>query len=691
MKLIRMISLRALLSLCLVLPLFSCNQSQTGTDTATLYEEASRFYRLKRYPEALDRYNKALAADTLHGFGSSAMDALCRKSRIEFLTGDYSGVFRTWDVIRCHAGRSLPDSLHTEVVLDTGRMYAELGLYGQAASVMATLRKPDAWQRLDHAGLLFRAGRPDEASRIYGAFSASEDPSVRMAALSGLLDSALSGRVAGLDTPDNLAGKIAMISGRVMSMNASPEVKIISLRIAAKSLEKMEKQRPNASYLLFRALAMAQESGFSRLVPILQFESNNIIVRKPDTWRSVIEYFGQSDMTFAKVAALYMLGRSPELTPTERIEAYRNRLAACRYYGIPATADAYVRLEGEAAGELCDLLVAEGRYTELFDAVAMAGFLEQQRRMMAGIGSLRLPPGHEAMQNEIIELNRDISGLLQRKINMIEEGTGFRLASQADKTIREKQGRLIELVSEAARVDTTLTSRLQPRPVTLRTLQKTLGPDKAMIRFFIRDSLSTAMLVSGREMQIVTAKVPGREVMVRFGALRQNLVSSGAAAAKNLAADEHRRWLTDTLLQSMGEHLAGYRHLIFVSQKTEPFHLLGRASMIGRDHKVSWLISESEVLIHAGRQLNKDTESDIIFFNATTPEKAEIHKLFHPQDQVILVWKPLSAKETSELKALMKRAGDDGASGPDMLKKTVSDSAAAAGTAWMWLGSYGAE
>jgi len=681
MKPIRSISLRALLSLCLVLPLFSCNQSQNGTDTASLYEEASRFYRLKRYPEALERYDRALAADTLHGFGSSAMDALCRKSRIEFLTGTYSGAFHTWDVIRRHADRNLPDSLHTAVVLDTGRMYAELGMYGRAASVMATLRNPDVWQRLDQAGLLFRAGSFDEASGIYGSFSASEDPVIRMAALSGLLDCALSGRVAGLDTPDNLAGKIAMISGRAMSMNASPEVRIRALRIAAKSLEKMEKQRPNASYLLFRALAIAQDAGFSRLVAILQYESNNIIVRKPDTWRSVIEFFGQSEMTFAKVAALYMLGRSPELTPAERIEAYRNGLAACRYYGIPATADAYVRMEREAAGELCDLLAAEGRYIELFDAASLAGFLEQQRRMRAGISSFRLPPGQEGLQNAIIGLNRDITGLLQRKINMVEEGTGFRLASQADKAIREKQGRLIELVSEAAKVDTTLISRLQPRPVTLRTLQKSLGPDKAMIRFIIRDSLSTAMLVSGTEMQIVTAKVPGREVLARFGALRQNLASSGTGAANNLAADEHRRWLTETLLQSMGEHLAGYRHLIFVSQKAEPFHLLGRGSMIGRDHQVSWLLSESEVLIHAGRPPDKNAVPDIIFFNATTPEKAEVHKLFRPWDQVILAWKPLSPKESSDLKALMKRSVDGGVSGP----------AAAAGTAWMWLGSYGAE
>jgi tetratricopeptide (TPR) repeat protein len=379
MKSVRLLCLRTLLPLCLALSLASCRQPESSAESSTLYEEASRLYRQKRYTEALDRYDRALAADTLKGFSKAALEALGRKSRIEFLTGRYSGAFRTWGAIRQHGGEKLPDSLYNAAALDTGRMYAELGMYGKAATVMATLKNPDSWQRFDEARLLFRAGKVNEAARIYGELAASEDVAVSMSGLSGILDCALTGKVAGLDTPDNLAGRIAVISGRVLKMEASPELKIKALRIAARSLRQMETQRPNASYLLFRALAIAQEAGYPRLVAILQFESNNIIVRKPDTWRSVIEYFGQRNMPFAKVASLFMLGRSVELPPAERIEAYRLGLAACQHYGIPATATDYVALEREAAEELGDLLAAQRRYTELFDATALGGYLEQQR------------------------------------------------------------------------------------------------------------------------------------------------------------------------------------------------------------------------------------------------------------------------------------------------------------------------
>ncbi|NTW55058.1 MAG: hypothetical protein HGB15_09970 [Chlorobaculum sp.] len=686
MKSVRLSCLRALWPLILSLSLIACSHPKSGADPASLYAEASHLYSQRRYADALDRYDRALAADTLKGFSQAALDALCRKSRIEFLTGRYSAAFRSWDAIRRHGG-ALPDSLRDAAALDSGRMYAELGMYGEAASAMATLKNPDVWQRFDEASLLFRAGKTSEAARIYGELAASDDNAIKIAGLSGTLDCALTGRVAVLDTPENLAGKIAMTSGRVMTMEANPEVKIKALRIAARSLQQMESQRPNASYLLFRALSIAQQAGYPRLVAILQYESNNIIVRKPDTWRSVIEYFGSRNMPFAKAASLFMLGRSAELPLAERIEAYRLGLAVCQHYAIPATAADYVTLEREAVGELGDLLAAEGRYTELFDASALGDYLEQQRQLQTNIAELRLPPGKEAMRDEIVELTRDISGLLQRKITMVEYGKGFELASVADKAIREKQGRLIELMTEAAKVDPTLPVRLQPQPLTLRTLQKNLRPDEALVKFILRDSLSTSIMVGGREMQIVTAKVPGAEVKARFSALRQRLSAAGSNPESALAADADRRWLTDTLLQSMGERLGGYRQLIFVSPQTEPFHLLGRGPMPGRDHRVSWLMSAAEALVYSSVK----PQGDVLFFDASTPQSAMIHKLFHPADQVFLFWKPMADNEKSALKTVMKNGLDAGASGSNLLQKASGKAGSPGSHAWLWLGSYGAE
>jgi tetratricopeptide (TPR) repeat protein len=692
MKRRRVFHLLCFLPVILACSLASCSKQGGGTNnSASLYDEADRLFGLKRYSTALEYYDKALAADTIKGFGPKALDALCRKSRIEFLTGRYSAAFHTWDAIRQHGGGKLPDSLYSAASLDTGKMYAELGMYSKAASLMADLRNPDPWQRFDHAVLLFKAGDAGGAAKIYGELAESEEPAIRMVGLSGLLDCALLNSVAGLDTPDNYAGKIAAVSGKAMKMAASAEVKIRALRIAAKSLQQLEKQRPNASYLLFRALAIAQQEGFATLVPVLQLESNALIVRKPDTYRSVIEYFGQRNLSFAKVAALSMLGRCEELTPPQRIEALRGALTACRYYGIPATATEYVGMERQAASELNALLIAEGRYNELFDDSAQADFLAQRRRMQTGIAGFRLPDGHEALQNEIVELTTDISGLLQRKITMIEEGTDFRLAPLADKAISEKNGRLIALISEASKIDKTVLSRLQPEQATLRTLQKNLRSDQALVRVFVTDSLSTAMLVSNREMQIVTTKVPADMLRASFSALRQRAASAGESGGGALASDPQRLWLTDTLLRSMTDRLRGYRQLIFVSERPEPFHLLGSGAMLGRDRQVSWTVSTSEAMMSVLPYPAEAKSPGVAFFNASSPEQAAIYKLFHPGDRVFLCWKPMTDSEATGLKSAMQKSFGSGMSGSAFLSKAVSEPATAAGRAWFWLGSYGVE
>jgi hypothetical protein len=689
MKRIRVLQYLLFIPACIPFLLSSCSLKQGASDPVPLYEEASRLYRQKKYSAALENYNKALAADTLKGFAPRAVDALFRKSWIEFLTGEYNEAFHTFAVLDRHAGQGLPDSLHSAAVLNRARMYSELGFYGKAASVMVSLRKPDPWQRLDQAELWFKAREFSRALQIYNEYAAAEDPSVRIVALSGLLDCSLASPALGLDPPEKYSGKIAAISGRVMKMEAPATVRIKALRIAARSLEQLEKDRPNASFLLFRALAIAQEANLPRLVQILQFESNAIIVQKPDAYRGVIEYYGQKNMPYARVAALYMLGRSPELTDAERIDALKSGLAACQYYGIPATATSYVRMEKEAANQLNDLLIAGGRYFELFEVSEQERLLGLQRDLQANISGFRLPAGHEALQNEIIELTREISGLLERKITMTQEGAGFELAGPADVAIRRKRGRLIELITEAAKIDKTVVSRLQPAPVTLRTLQQSLKPDQALVKTFVRDSLSVGMLISSREMQIFTSRVSGDQVLQQLASFRKTISTSGPEKVALLAGDPQRLWLTDALLQSMGDRLTGYRHLIVVSDQPAPFHLLGRTRMLARDKQISYLVSSNEAIVYAGQSPAKSQSPGIAFFDASNPEQAGIHKMFHPEDRVFLFWKPMSGQEIGELKTAMAGALKSDASCSGYLKGLASGSGALTKGNWLWLSAYG--
>ncbi|HHE32413.1 MAG TPA: hypothetical protein ENL07_07260 [Chlorobaculum parvum] len=670
--------------------LAACDQQEPEPKPSELYEEARRLEGRKRYSEALDLYNCGVAADTLNGFSAEALEALCRKGRVEYLTGCYDEAFRTWKSIETHAEKGKPgDSLRVAAGLDTAQMYAELGRYDKAALITASIGSADAWQRYQTALYHFKSGKIDEASQLYQKLSASSDPAVRMVALSGLLDCSLAAPATAPDTPKHYAAKIAAVSAKVMRMNASSIVKIRTLRIAAKSLLQLESQQRNASYLLFRALAIAQEKGLSRLVPILQYEANAVIVRKPDTYRNVIAYFGSKNMQYAKAAALCKLGACKELTPAERITALHSALTTCQYYGIPATATGYLKMVRDAARQLDDLLIASGRFVELFDVSGQEDALEIRSRMQAAISEFRLPAGHEALQNEIISVTTDISGLLQRKIDMNEQGEGFRYAALIDKSITEKQGRLIGFIAETSKIDRQVASNLQPEPLTLNTLRNSLQPDEALVRFFTGDSGLTVIMVSNREMQIETSPVTADELRSLFQALLRRTRSIETGNDSRLLSDQGRIWLTDSLLKTMSVKLASYRHLIFVSDQPQPFHLLGRGELLGRGRGVTYLISPNEAAISKPFSGGQDEVAGIEFFNANREGDAQIYKFFHPTDRVILSWKPLSDREIRWLKTAFEKAPAANRSAAGFLKLFGGSEDTEKGLAWFWLGAYG--
>lgn len=684
-----------ILFLAAFLPLLaSCSLQPEKDDPVALYDEAARMHRQNRLPEALRLYNRAIALDTAKAkrFPQRAVDALLEKSRIEFLAGEYYEAFHTFGVLERHAGAVLPDSVHAGIQENRARMYSEIGNYGLAADAMGRIRNPDAWQRLRQASFLMKAGGWAGATGICGELAGSEDPAVRISALSGLLECSLSGKTQGLDAPDAYAGKIAAVSAKVLSMQAEPAYRIRALRIAARSLMLLQKQRPNASYLLFRALAIAQEAGLARLDQILQYESNVLIVRKPDVYRSVAEYFSQRNMPYARMAALFRLGMSPDLPDAERVGALEEAFRIGQYHPIPFTSPADARLEEQAAGSLEDLLIGNGRYFELFEASEKSGLSALQRQQQSAITSFSLPAGHEALQSEIIELNREIGGLLQRKIDMVEEGAGFQLSSAADKAISRKRGRLIELEPEVAAIDRRLASRLKMEPVTMMTVQKRLKPDEALVRLFVRDSLATVMLIGSQEMQISSMAVPGAQVRSALDGFRQGLAAGGPDTEARLAADPWRIWLGDVLLQNLGGRLPGYRHLLFVADLPVPFHLLGHDRMPGLGQRVSLLGSAKEAVMYAGDAPAAGTVPGISFFDASRPDLARVHKLFHPGDRVFLLWKQVPESGRAGLAAALQSKLKLDASGSGSLQGMASGRGAEGpDPRWIWISSYGVD
>jgi tetratricopeptide (TPR) repeat protein len=674
----------------LVLILSSCTKQTGSEDVDARYEKASLLLKQKKYQAAIEAFNSALAIDTLNGYNSRNLKALCRKGGIESLTGEYYEALRTYRVIDEHSGNILPDSVLAGIVVDRARLLGELGEFGKAAQSLASLRKPTPEQRLALAGLYLKGRDYLHASDIYREFAVpGEDPAFRIMALSGLMNCAVAEPSLGLDTPDGYAGKIAAVSGKVMTMDAPPEKRIHALRTSAKSLLQLEKQRRNASFLFFRALALAEESGNARLVQLLQFESNAVIVQKPEVFRGAIDYFGQNNMPFAQVSALFMLGRNTEITDRERIDALRQGLSICQYYGVPATSEEGVRQEKAAVNQLIDLLIKNAMFFELFEASEQAKMLVLQRDMQRNIGSFRLPPGNEKLQHDVIEQSRELTGLFQRKINIVTDGRGFGMTVPADEAINLKRGALLDLLAEVEKIDRVAASRFQMTQVTLTTVQKSLEPGQALVNLFIRDSLTTAMLISKREMEIVSTPVLSAQVDAEVARLRHSLSTIRPSVVESLVSNANRVWLNRVLFQNMQDRLARYEHLIFVTDKPLPFHVLGDDRFLGREKKLSVLCSAREAVFYAGCPVNHEKNPGIVFFDASGITDARTYKMLHPGDEVFLVWKHMTGDQIDELKILLELHFQRERSGAGFLNALAAGAVDPGDGKWLYLTSYG--
>ncbi|MBM3422877.1 MAG: hypothetical protein FJY09_06480 [Chlorobi bacterium] len=475
-----------------------------------LYRKAGLLARNGEYDKALKLYDKALASDTVRGLSAEAVVQLDRKRHLEGLIGIYDEAMRTTRFLELHAGNLLPDSLRSLMIEEKAMWLSELGDFRGAAEALSAIDNPDEEILFDRAALSLRLGDPDTAEEIYRKSASDEsDPVAKIRGLSGLLACSMHRRPAGSREAHDLAMQIASFSGKVLSMEGDFSRRIHALRAAAVSLQLLEKHRRNASYLLFRTLALAERSKNPFLLQLLRFESNTAVVQKSVPYRETGDYFAAKNMQFAEAAALLRLGTSGnDLDPSERIDALRRGLKLYQNYHPRYTGAEMAQLERQAERVLSGILIRQARIFELYDALQQYEMLALQRSLSDRSDQMKLGEGHESLEREVRLLQRDIAGLLQRKADIFIKGRGYELNRAAEAALQAKRGRLFELLGEVKTINPAVASVLQMTPVTLQTLQRVLKSGQLIIRPVPADSFFAVMTIGAREFGIAGTPVP---------------------------------------------------------------------------------------------------------------------------------------------------------------------------------------
>ncbi|NTU45717.1 MAG: hypothetical protein HGA99_09415 [Chlorobiaceae bacterium] len=664
----------------------SCSSGNSAEENPTkLYEQASAYKNKGEYLKAIDCYNKGIALDSLNITSPKVVAALHEKRALEGVTGSYYDALRTTLRLEQLPEGVLSDSLRNAMLVEKAAWLRELGSFRGAAAALEKLSSPTPQNRFELASLYREIGECRKAAEIYSEFTGMErDPVIRITALAGLLQCKVAEPELNIESADAIAGKIAAESGRVFGMQEALIERIQALRTASKSLQLLPNHKRNASYLLFRALTLAEESKNQLLVQILRFESNAVIVRKPDSFREAAEYFRLKNLPYARSAALFMLAESDGIDDAERVSSLQQGFSVSRNSAPPWPGEAFLQLEKNAGKRLVGLLLEKSRIFELFDASEQTGFLALQRSIQQDRRSLLPGKEHAALNAEICRLQHELSGLLQRKADIFFRGEGYEKNRAADQAINIKRGRLLELVSRVRSINPRAAEIMRFSPEALQSVQGRLKDDQAIIKPLISDSLCGVMLIGKRQLQIAVSSsfdsLHTADSSIR--AFRREL------AHGNIHQTVEKEWFRKAFSESLQGSIEGYRHLVIISADLFPFHILAEGNHSMDEKRYSYLQSITEFSLLSQPLKPEIGASKIYFYPVDNVSGARIHKLFAPRDRIFLLWKAYRNSELDALRQQIALAMQGTVSASEAMV-SIAETSAGGREIWRYVSLYG--
>ncbi len=664
----------------------SCSSGNSAEENSTkLYEQASAYKNKGEYLKAIDCYNKGIALDSLNITSPKVVAALQEKRALEGVTGSYYDALRTTLRLEKLPEGVLSDSLRNAMLVEKAAWLRELGSFRAAAASLEKVSSPAPQIRFELASLYREIGEYRKAAEIYSEFTGMErDPVIRITALAGQLQCKVAEPELNIESADAIAGKIAAESGRVFGMQEALIERIQALRTASKSLQLLPNHKRNASYLLFRALTLAEESKNQLLVQILRFESNAVIVRKPDSFREAAEYFRLQNLPYARSAALFMLAESDGIDDAERVSSLQQGFSVSRNSAPPWTGEASLQLEKNAGKRLVGLLLEKSRIFELFDASEQTGFLALQRSIQQDRRSLLPGKEHALLNAEICRLQHEISGLLQRKADIFFRAEGYEKNRAADQAINIKRGRLLELVSRVRSINPRAAEIMRFSPEALQSVQGRLKDDQAIIKPLISDSLCGVMLIGKRQLQIAISSsfdsLHTADSSIRT--FRREL------AHGNIHQTVEKEWFRKAFSESLEGSIEGYRHLVIISADLFPFHILAEGNHSKDEKRYSYLQSITEFSLLSQPLKPEIGASKIYFYPVDNVSGARIHKLFAPRDRIFLLWKEYRNSELDALRQQIALAMQGTLSASEAMV-SIAETSAGGREIWRYVSLYG--
>lgn len=667
-------------------------EQKSGEEKVTaLYEKAASYADNLEYEKALDLLQKGLALDTLAGFSGRTAKALNRKRQIEEVVGDYFHALASHDILEKRCKGMLPESAEAERVRSKASLLGELGEFVMAQETLKNIAALNVRDSLELARYHERAGEKEKAFAFYNVLSRNPDRVVGLRAYTGLLQLSLGGDVKEAAEPSVYAHRITEVAGKLISEKREEDKRavLLALRRAAAMLELFPAHMKDSSYLYFKALSLARTAGDDHLTQLLDFESNAVLTNNPEVYARALDYFERNNMRLARMAALLKQGIRGDIEDREKVKALKQGLDIYLHQVCPWPGYGIADLVDRSAEKLTELLLNNGRYAEAFESDEMPKLYELNRSVQLDYDSFDLSGQHDQLEHKVAVLGRELSALLQRLMNSFESGQGFEHHAATINAISKKRGLLYDLQAELRSVAPSEAAKLTVVPVTLKTVQESLGEGHAVLKVVEGREWCTVFLVQSGYVEVSRRKVKAGLYRSRLQLFRDHLSMDSGGGNIVLAANSERLWLTDLLIKPYSGRLRDIHRLTVIADNPVPAHLLGHNRYLVRDLPVSGIYSASELVRQSSTTGGGDDDPVFGFYGIDRYREAVKRKFSFPHHAVFLLWKPFSAAELEELRVLLALSMQKGGNPSDVLHQLAQQQEAENNIQWLYISEYG--
>lgn len=650
------------------------------------YQEAVSYDKNYNYAKAIDALTQAIALDTIVKRHEELIKYYNLLSHIQNKVGQFENALHSIE-----AGLALisPDSLSTQRVF-LNRKVAIYKLIEQNRQAIQILEKIDSLSLQDQltlAELYLREHEPSKAYRIFSEVAKSKSSKEKMRAYSGLMEVFLQPPVtkSERDSLAVLVKSIINLARLVEERNMAPEQKCEIYRIAALSLARIEEQKRNGSFFMFKALAQAKLTNNDMLQRTVAFEANALVVRRASNIEVALNYFKQKGYQKGMLQAYALLGMEKSYANEQRIEYLKKGLKLYQEIRFIGMSVAMNRAVVEGFYQLISLLIEQNRYLEAYEVSETLKMIDQHREFDDKDLSI-IPKEYRNTVKELSLKSHIISALqflMDSTAYLNEEDQKVR-RNLISRVLAKHQGEYYSKLSQLRQKQRNLAELFEPIPITLPTLQSILPESVAVADIFYSEDQVTVIFIAPDKANVFQAKLP-KEIFDRaMDAFRWDFLENDQATLEELRQNYLRKRLSNAFVAGLEKELHGINRLIVFSNVQVPFHILGRESFLQEQVAISYLTSAKQLQMSAQIAAPKYVE----FIKLTQTKQIPI-EFFLNQREKVMLWKDLKGQERAEQKIIYELALSSSNSIAEMLHEFAVEKILQDDISWIGFSAYG--